>query len=92
MDKNLINEYLDEMKKNAAKDAENAANARLEEAEKEKKRIISSAVKSAEAEKEKILCSADSQIEELVSKAVDKIVAEKNGDSFDDFLNSAKGE
>ncbi len=88
----LAQSEIDEMKKNAAKEAENAANAKLEEAEKEKKQIISSAVKSAEAEKEKILCSADSQIEELVSKAVDKIVAQKKGDSFDDFLNSAKGE
>lgn len=32
---------------------------------------------------------ADGEIADMVSKAVDKMVGERSGDAFDDFINSA---
>lgn len=79
---------IDEMKSEAIRDADKLVKDKLDAAEKEKVRIIEDAKASAKSQKEKILLEANSEIEKLVSKAVDKAV-KKSGDAFDEFLSAA---
>ena len=70
-------------------DAETAAKSHIEDAEREKQRIISDARKAAQAEKNKVLQEANAQIEEMVSAAVDKLLVPA-GSAFDSFDDSGK--
>lgn len=82
---------ISDMKAAAVRDADRLAKERISEAEEEKKRIINEAKAAAESQKDKILLEANSEIEGLVSAAVDKAL-KSSGDSFDDFLNAARKE
>lgn len=76
----------------AIKDAEEAAKEHIKAAEEEKKRIIATAKETAEAEKTKIINEANKEIENIVSSAVDKLLASSEKNPYDDFLNSAEKE
>ena len=78
-----------EMKKKAADEANQAADAYLKDAKAEKDALLLKAKKDAEAEKEKILAKANSSIEDMVSKAIDKALSE-NSDPIEDFLSKAE--
>ena len=86
--KNLISEaqsQADAIKANALKEHKKSA-------EDAKAKIIRDAKKSAEIEKDKILAQANSQIEQMVSEAIDKVLIPAGKNSFDDFLESARKE
>lgn len=82
---------ISEMKAEAVKDADKLVKDKLEAAETEKCRIIDEAKASAKSQKEKILLEANSEIEKLVSAAVDKAV-KTSGNAFDEFLDAARKE
>ncbi len=93
--KNLISEaqsQADAIKANALKEADVMAKEHIKSAEDAKAKIISDAKKSAEIEKDKILAQANSQIEQMVSEAIDKVLIPAGKNSFDDFLESARKE
>ena len=79
------------MKAAAVRDADMLAKDKIAAAEKEKDRIISEAVAAAEAQKDKILLEATSEIEGIVSAAIDKTI-KKSGNSVDDFLEAVRKE
>ncbi len=76
-----------EIRRKAMADAEQTAKAYLDDAEKQKQQIIDSARKTAQAEKQKVMQEANSEIEGMVSSAIDKIL-DRKGDAYNDFLNS----
>lgn len=78
-----------QLRAKAAAEAEDAAKLRIEGAEKEKAKIISDARRAAEAEKSKIMQEANSEIEKMVSSAVDKLLVPAGANAFDDFLDRA---
>lgn len=93
--KNLISEaqsQADAIKADALKEADVMAKEHIKSAEDAKAKIISDAKKSAEIEKDKILAQANSQIEQMVSEAIDKVLIPAGKNSFDDFLESARKE
>lgn len=93
--KNLISEaqsQADAIKANALKEADVMAKEHIKSAEDAKAKIISDAKKSADIEKDKILAQANSQIEQMVSEAIDKVLIPAGKNSFDDFLESARKE
>ena len=93
--KNLISEaqsQADAIKAKALKEADAAAKEHIKSAEDAKAKIINDAKKSAEIEKDKILAQANSQIEQMVSEAIDKVLIPAGKNSFDDFLESARKE
>jgi F-type H+-transporting ATPase subunit b len=73
------------------KKAKAAADAKIAAADEEGRKIIAKAKENAGYEKEKILAEANSEIEAMVNDAVDKMLASKTGDPFDDFLDSVSG-
>ncbi len=84
-----------ELKTAAAIKADRAAKKRIEDAKDKGNRIIEDAKKAAEAQKDKILLEANSEIENMVSAAIDKAMAStgvNTGNSFDEFLDAVKKE
>lgn len=75
-------------KAEGVKQAQVLAEARIAAANEEGRKIVEKAKANAGYEKEKILAQANAEIETMVSEAVDKMLASKTGDPFDDFLNS----
>ena len=70
-------------------DAEREARARVAAAERESEKILDDARREAVEERDAMMRRADGEIADMVSKAVDKMVGERSGDAFDDFINSA---
>lgn len=85
-------EEIEKLKAAAVKEASNTADSILSEAKTQKQKIIETAQKAAEAEKEKALQEANSQIEGMVSAAIDKLVTPAGTDDIEAFLNSAEKE
>lgn len=77
---------IDEMKSIAAKEAEEISKERLKTVEDEKRKIIEEAKTAAKAQRDKILFEANTQIEAMVSEAIDKAMSSNSEDSFDEFL------
>lgn len=88
---NGVKKEISDMKAAAVRDADMLAKDKIAAAEKEKDRIISEAVAAAEAQKDKILLEATSEIEGIVSAAIDKTI-KKSGNSVDDFLETVRKE
>lgn len=83
---------IEKIKADAVKEAEKITKERLKTAEEEKIKIIEEAKRNAQAQKNKILAEANSQIEEMVSEAVDRVMPTENKNSFDEFLEKAEKE
>ncbi len=83
---------IEEMKKAAFEDAEQTAQSYLTEAREQKHKMIDEAKKAAQSEKEKIMQEANAEIEELVSAAIDKMLASTDENALDKFLNCAEKE
>ena len=81
-----------EMKKAALEDAEQTAQSYLAEAREQKHKMIDEAKKAALAEKEKIMQEANAEIEDLVSDAIDKMLASSEENALDKFLDRAEKE
>lgn len=83
---NAAKKEIDEMKSIAAKEAEEISKERLKTVEDEKRKIIEEAKTAAKAQRDKILFEANTQIEAMVSEAIDKAMSSTSEDSFDEFL------
>ncbi len=83
---------ISEMKKKAMQTAKEAANEYLEDAKAKRQEMIQKAKTEAETEKEKVLAKANSEIEAMVSDAIDKMLVSENADPLDDFLDRAERE
>ena len=78
-----------QLRADAQKQADAEAAARLAEAEQEKQKLLASARAQAMREKDAMLREANEKIGELVSNAVDKLVADTD-DPYADFLHTVK--
>ena len=87
-----VQKEIDGIKSAAAAEADKAAKERIAAAENEKNKIIEDAKRTAQAEKDKILLEANSEIENMVSAAIDKVLSPKSGNSIDEFLDAVRKE
>ena len=87
-----VQKEIDGIKSAAAAEADKAAKERITAAENEKNKIIEDAKRTAQAEKDKILLEANSEIENMVSAAIDKVLSPKSGNSIDEFLDAVRKE
>lgn len=83
---------IEKMKIDSMQSAKKIADEYIEDAKHKKEKIISSAKTAAETEKEKIFRKANSEIEVLVSDAVDKMLVKEGTDPLDEFLDRAEKE
>ena len=81
-----------EMKRKAMESAKESANEYIEDAKNRRQEILLKAQAEAQAEKEKIFAKANSEIEAMVSAAIDKILVSENTDPLDEFLDRAEKE
>ena len=83
---------IEKMKIDSMQSAKKIVDEYIEDAKHKKEKIISSAKTAAETEKEKIFRKANSEIEVLVSDAVDKMLVKEGTDPLDEFLDRAEKE
>lgn len=83
---------IEKMKMDSMQSAKKIANEYIEDAKLERDQIISNAKTQAETEKEKIFRKANSEIEVMVSEAVDKMLVKEGTDPLDEFLDRAEKE
>lgn len=81
-----------ELKRQAAETARQATKEQLDAAREERAAILAKAQHEANLEKEKILNKANSEIESMVSAAIDKLLVPAGGNALDDFLDRAEKE
>ncbi len=81
-----------EMKEKAMESAKESANEYIEDAKNRRQKILLKAQAEAQAEKEKIFAKANSEIEAMVSAAIDKMLVSENTDPLDEFLDRAEKE
>ena len=83
---------IEKMKMDSMQSAKKIADEYIEDAKLERDQIISNAKTQAETEKEKIFRKANSEIEVMVSEAVDKMLVKEGTDPLDEFLDRAEKE
>lgn len=83
---------IEKMKTDSMQSAKKIADKYIEDAKLERDQIISNAKTQAETEKEKIFRKANSEIEVMVSEAVDKMLVKDGTDPLDEFLDRAEKE
>lgn len=83
---------IEKMKTDSMQSAKKIADEYIEDAKLERDQIISNAKTQAETEKEKIFRKANSEIEVMVSEAVDKMLVKEGTDPLDEFLDRAEKE
>lgn len=83
---------IEKMKTDSMQSAKKIADEYIEDAKLERDQIISNAKTQAETEKEKIFRTANSEIEVMVSEAVDKMLVKEGTDPLDEFLDRAEKE
>lgn len=83
---------IEKMKTESMQSAKKIADEYIEDAKLERDQIISNAKTLAETEKEKIFRKANSEIEVMVSEAVDKMLVKEGTDPLDEFLDRAEKE
>ena len=83
---------IEKMKTDSMQSAKKIADEYIEDAKLERDQIISNAKTQAETEKEKIFRKANSEIEVMVSEAVDKMLEKEGTDPLDEFLDRAEKE
>lgn len=83
---------IEKMKTDSMQSAKKIADEYIEDAKLERDQIISNAKTQAETEKEKIFRKANSEIEVMVSEAVDKMLVKDGTDPLDEFLDRAEKE
>lgn len=83
---------IEKMKTESMQSAKEIADEYIEDAKLERDQIISNAKTQAETEKEKIFRKANSEIEVMVSEAVDKMLVKEGTDPLDEFLDRAEKE
>lgn len=83
---------IEKMKTESMQSAKKIADEYIEDAKLERDQIISNAKTQAETEKEKIFRKANSEIEVMVSEAVDKMIVKEGTDPLDEFLDRAEKE
>ena len=84
---NAKTEYAEKLK-DVQKEIDGIKSAAAAEADKTAKERIA----AAENEKNKILLEANSEIENMVSAAIDKVLSPKSGNSIDEFLDAVRKE
>lgn len=77
-------------KTQAAKDAEESADAHLKAAREQAEKVLADAKESARKEQEKILAETQMKIAGLASDAVEKLLSTPAEDVYDQFLDSAE--
>ncbi len=75
-----VDQEIQEMRENAAKNADKLAAAKLEAAEEQAAKIIANAQADAELERQKIISSARDEIVDLASIAAEKLVKQSLGE------------
>ena len=83
---------IEKMKTDSMQSAKKIADEYIEDAKLERDQIISNVKTQAETEKEKIFRKANSEIEVMVSEAVDKMLVKEGTDPLDEFLDRAEKE
>ena len=74
----------------AAKDAEESADAHLKAAREQAEKVLADAKESARKEQEKILSETQTKIAGLASEAVEKLLSTPAEEVYDQFLDSAE--
>ena len=77
-------------KTQAAKDAEESADAHLKAAREQAEKVLADAKESARKEQEKILFETQTKIAGLASEAVEKLLSTPAEEVYDQFLDSAE--
>lgn len=88
---NSVETEIDEMKKKSRSEIEAASKIKLEQTQAEADRLIQDAHGSIERERKKMIRDAKNELSDIVTAAVEKIIAEPNTrDAYDSFLEEVK--
>lgn len=85
-----VDKEISAMKNEAMTAAKKAAAEEIAAAKAERLNIIEQAKSEAEREKAKIIAGAATEIENMVSEAIDKVLVSAKADPLDDFLNKVE--
>ena len=87
-----VQDEISKQKARAKRETDEICEAKLSEAEAQAKKIIGDARHDAAAEKSKILGEVEAELPDIVTKAVQKLALNPDGeDGFDEFLSKADG-